>query len=209
MADKEPYDQGKELSEGVKYDVNNFLIIAAVGVLILTCVSAPYTEDGSSGPANTGLWGYGFILIALFGLLIYSYKQTLSSYKVSQSDAEGNGSMASSRDFAIQALLHGGAPGTILFVVLCILALNAQYYIPINKGIVAPEYYTYNTLAIVIIMVQLGALYKLFLSKETKKKGDEPDGGDAASALIYLLSMAGLVTAGIMGIVLKFFSTDG
>ena len=94
-------------------------------------------------------------------------------------------------------------------MVLCILALNAQYYTPINKGIVAPEYYTYNSLAIVIIMVQLGALYKLFLSKEKKEDGDESDGGDAASALIYLLSMAGLVTAGIMGIVLKFFSTDG
>ena len=44
-------------TEDAKFDVNNFLIIAGIGIIILTCVSADYTEDGSSGPASKGLWG--------------------------------------------------------------------------------------------------------------------------------------------------------
>ena len=181
-----------------KFDVNNFLIIAAVGIIILTCVSAPYTEDGSTGPANTGLWGFGFVLVALFGLLIYAYRDTLRRERAA-ADKQ------TAWQFAMAALTQAGAPGTMLFVVLCIMSMNAQYYTQINKGIVAPEYYTYNSLAVVIVMVQMAALYRLFQTKAANDEG----GSDAASALIYLLSMAGVVTAGIMNIILTFFSTDG
>lgn len=180
------------------FNVNNFLLIAAIGVLILTCFSAAYTEDGSTGPASKALWGYGLVTIALFGMLIYSYRNTLR-------DTATSSASISAFQFGVNALLSAGAPGTMLFIALCIISLNAQYYTQINKGIVAPEYYTYSGLAVIIVTVQLAATYRLFQAESTGEKGI----GNAAKSLIYLLSMAGIVNAGIMCIILTFFSTDG
>lgn len=190
--------------ESAKYDVNNFLLIAAIGIVLLTCVSTGYTEDGSTGPASKGIWGNGLLAIALFGIVIYSYRRSLqASSKATRSDWS----------FAMSAIGSSGAPGTMLFISLCIISLNVQYFAQINKGLVAPEYYTYSGLASIITTVQLGGIYKLFQSK--RAAGDEKSGkemlamADNASALIYLLSMAGIINAGIMAIILAFFTTQG
>ena len=182
-----------------KFDVNNFMIIAGIGIIILTCVSADYTEDGSSGPASKGLWGYGLLAVALFGMLIYGYRSVLKKSKNQSTEH------LSAWEFGKQAVLSAGAPGSFLFVTICLISLNGQFFTQINKGIVAPEYYNYNALAITIAAVQLGVLIRLF---QAKSDGDAVT-YDNASALVYLLSVAGLVNAGIMAIILIFFSTDG
>ena len=189
--------QQKETADAT-FNVNNFLLIASIGVLILTCVSADYTDDGSTGPASKALWGYGLFTVALLGMLIYSYRNTLRAKYQSTASV-------STTQFAINALFSAGAPGTVLFIVLCIISLNAQYYTQINKGIVAPEYFSYSGLAILIAAVQLAAMYKMFQAEAEKATGIR----NAARSLIYLLSMAGIVNAGIMCIILTFFSTDG
>jgi hypothetical protein len=180
--------------ERAKYDVNNFLLIAAIGIILLTCVSTGYTEDGSTGPASKGIWGNGLLAIAIFGMVIYSYRKSVRDHG---SD--------SAWKFGVSAISAAGAPGTMLFISLCIISLNVQYFTQINKGLVAPEYYTYSGLATIITAVQLGGIYKLFQSK-----GDTTTPmADNASALIYLLSMAGVINAGIMAIILTFFTTQG
>ena len=185
-------------TDDAKFDVNNFLIIAGIGIIILTCVSADYTEDGSSGPASKGLWGYGLLGIALFGMLIYGYRSVLKKSRKSTAEL-------TAWEFGKQAVLSAGAPGSYLFVVVCLIALNGQFFSQINKGGVAPEYYNYNALATTIAAVQLGVLMRLF---QAKSDGDATT-DDNASALVYLLSVAGLVNAGIMAIILIFFTTDG
>ena len=66
-------DVSEQIStDNAKYDVNNFLMIAAIGIILLTCVSSEYTEDGSTGPASKGIWGNGLLAIALFGIIIYA-----------------------------------------------------------------------------------------------------------------------------------------
>ena len=183
-------------SVDARFDVNNFILIAVVGIIVLTCISAVYTEDGANGPATKGIWGYGLIAIALFGMLIYSYRRVAK---------ESQTSTLSSWEFAMQTILTAGAPGSMLFVIIALIYLNGYFYTQINRGVVAPEYYNYSTLAITIIAIQLAVLLRLFQAKQQRKRLIE----DNASALVYLLSVAGIVNAGIMSIILYFFSTDG
>lgn len=200
MADSgkiQPLDDSKS-NKDAEFDVNNFILIAGIGVIVLTCVSADYTEDGSSGPASKGLWGYGLMGIALFGMLIYGYRSVLRASNRSTENL-------SAWQFGKQAILSAGAPGSMLFVTICLMSLNAQFFSQINKGIVAPEYYNYNTLAITIAAIQLAVLVRLF---QAKSSGDNAI-NDNASALVYLLSVAGIINAAIMAIILIFFSTDG
>tara|TARA_Y100000389_G_C17467914_1_gene527420 strand:+ start:367 stop:945 length:579 start_codon:yes stop_codon:yes gene_type:complete len=190
-------DVSEQIStDNAKYDVNNFLMIAAIGIILLTCVSSEYTEDGSTGPASKGIWGNGLLAIALFGIIIYAYRRSLQA---------ANKENTSAWSFAMSAIGSAGAPGTMLFISLCIISLNVQYFAEINKGLVAPEFYTYSGLATIIVSVQLMGIYRLF-----QAKGDNgATMADNASALIYLLSMAGLTNAGIMAIILTFFTTQG
>ena len=138
-------------------DSNNFLIIALVGIVILTCFSPSYSSDGSSGPASAALWGYGLILFAAMGLTIYSYKDGVQSA----------GPNPTTWNFLITALTSIAVPGSVAAVVLWLFMLNAFYFKLINEGKIPTEYYTYQNLSLLIVALQLMALYKFIRSSFT------------------------------------------
>ena len=179
---------------------NNFLIIALVGIVILTCFSPSYSSDGSSGPASAALWGYGLILFAAMGLTIYSYKDGVQAV----------GPNPSTWNFLVAALTSSAVPGSVAGIVLWLFMLNAFYFKLINEGKIPTEYYTYQNLSLFIVTLQLVALYK-FIRTSFSGEGKPADKTtqQTASALIYLLGTANAVAAAIMTIILKFFTTDG
>ena len=184
-----------------RFDANNFLIIAAVGIIILTCLSAPYSSDGASGPASAGLWGYGLILFAALGLTIYAYKAGTDS-----GDSQKDSTVA----LIIKAITSTAVPGCVAVVVFWLFVLNIFYFKQINEGVVPPEYYTYQHLSLLIVALQLIALYKFIQAAFPAKQSDTNSGTQqTASALVYLLGTANAVAAAIMTIILRFFTTDG
>ena len=194
-----------------RFDANNFLIIAVVGIVILTCLSAPYSSDGASGPASAALWGYGLILFAAMGLTIYAYKAgsravALPDGGTRTTENEQGSGMA----FVINAVLSTTVPGCVAVVVFWLFMLNVFYFRRINEGRIPTEYYTYQQLSLLIVSLQLLALYK-FIQSTFPAKDSDADGGvqKTASALVYLLGTANAISAGIMTIILKFFTTDG
>ena len=184
-----------------RFDANNFLIIAVVGIVILTCLSAPYSSDGASGPASAGLWGYGLILFAAMGLTLYAYKASSQKF-----DKEQGSSLA----FVMGALMSTTVPGSIAIVVFWLFMLNVFYFRKINEGKIPTEYYTYQQLSLLIVSLQLLALYRFIQATFAADQNDaEKSLQKTAGALIYLLGTANAVAVGIMTIILKFFTTDG
>ena len=56
-----------------QYDINNMIGFSVVGVLIKLFFGSNVTEDGSSGPANASIWGYGIISLAVLTVLFITF----------------------------------------------------------------------------------------------------------------------------------------
>ena len=52
------------------FDIKTLLFLAVSGVLVKIFLSGQVSEDGSTGPASSAVWGYGLTTFSLFGLLI-------------------------------------------------------------------------------------------------------------------------------------------
>ena len=68
------------------YDINNMIGFTTVGMLIKLFFGSP-TEDGSSGPASSSIWGYGVVALAILSLLVISISlasniSTIENYNV-------------------------------------------------------------------------------------------------------------------------------
>ena len=178
----------------LKYDVHIVLGFTIIGILLITIL-------GNNGG---GLWGYGVIGFALFGLLVFEMAYRTNMRK-------GRGFRA-----IIDVLMHGGP---IVLLIICIgwlLVLNIVYQSTIESGHLPGEYDNFQTLGMLILLVELYLLYK-YLSDQGKIKFG---GKDIASQLnelmskniawvMTLLSIIYMIVIGIMQVILQYFTTDG
>ena len=195
-----------------RYDINNMVIFAVVGLCIKWFFGNTPSADGTSGKASATIWGYGIVALALLGILIISF-------------ALGSDNMRERGYMGMWPFLKGISAESFpslftLIILFWIITLNLTYFQKINKGLVATEYFTFSNSTTMMLFFQLIALFKylnnriklLQLTKTqasateisaTKKENSRLAFG------IYFLTFLNLVLTMMMNITLEYFSTDG
>jgi len=189
-----------------KLDVNNMLALTGAGILIKLFLGTNTTENGTSGPASSTIWGYGLSVISLFSLAFIS----LALANCMQMVEQGVGPFISSfgSGYFIPIFL-------LLLVLIWIIAINIIYFKRINQNKVAKEYHQYSFMSSVLIIFQLVLLYQYFsnlFSTNQGKSGVIVKHGLVASqsaSILYIFTLLNFILAGMMQIVLEFYSTDG
>jgi hypothetical protein len=194
------------------YDVNNMIVFALVGVCIKLFFSGSPSSDGSTGPASATVWGYGLVVLAIFGILVINF--ALASQMQMQSRV-----LAGKWDF-FKGLMSESFPSLFTLIILVwLIVMNINYYTRINKGQVSTEFYRFSNAATLLLILQLFVLFKYlnnrFKLSASKLNGNKTmedsaqDLNDRFAFVIYFTTLLiGIVTA-IMNITLEFFSTDG
>ena len=80
------------------------------------------------------------------------------------------------------------------------------------KGNVASEYNQFSTVSTILVVVQLIVLFKYLKDAFSTEKGGNGIGSALKSqmtSITYILTALNVIFAGMMNIVVAFFSTDG
>ena len=190
------------------FDIKTLLFLAVTGVLIKIFLSGQISEDGSSGPASSAVWGYGLTTFSLFGLLIITI--ALSSQQT----------MRDTIWMTIKTTLTSSFPLIATLLVLSwLVILYSAYSLRINKGKVAPEFNQFSFASSFLIVLQLIVVFKYLIDKSNINLGQvnkDSTFGKVLGALtseltsvVVILTLLNLIFVGMMQIIVEFFSTDG
>ena len=182
------------------YDYNNFIGFAFVGIVIKLFLGSNYTDDGSSGPASSTIWGYGLIIISI--LLIMFLKS------ISDKNVPDLSNISSVFEILgkIFDYLKRISPLIFMFLILLwIVILNNRFFTNINKGNVSQEFFSYSFLSTLLVFLQLTVIYKWLLTEEGDKNGEKT----TLVNVTYLFTVLNIVITIMMQVVLEYFSTDG
>ena len=182
----------------IPYDIKMFSFLCILGIVIRIIFA------GKDEYATATVWGYGFSVLALFGLVI-------SSFAMSSKDQFSQGIMG-----FFKALLKTASPIILTILILSlILFQNISFYDNINSGKVAPQYYQFSGVSGFLILVQ-ACLVINYLMDTLKGRKFEGDAGGIMFALaselnsiILILTVTNIGFIGILQVILKYFSTDG
>lgn len=193
------------LYSDAKYNISVMGIFAVTGLFIKVFLAQSTSSDGSSGPANAVIWGYGLISAALFCVMFVQFALNNKSHLI-----ERIGSTTSVSKF-VSGLVSQVLPVTMILMILAwTIALNFMYSKQINKGDITPVYSNLSRVSSYLILFQVGIAFKIAVDKLNPMRSAETKSFDMElSALSYLLTALNLMLLGIMNINLVFFSTDG
>ena len=193
------------------YDVKIFAFLCIMGIIVKIIFG-----QTSSDYAKATVWGYGFSILALSGLLISSY--VIFNKMQSNTGNGDNKSLGSSSLKFLKILFKDALPITLIIaIVSLIIAQNVAFYKQINSGRVADEYYQFSGVSSFLILVQtvLVVNYMMDILSEKNNKGNAEKVGILAAlaselnSIILILSVMNIGIIGVLQVVLKFFSTDG
>lgn len=195
------------VAKNLGYDITNLTLLAFVGIVIKLFLGGDYSNNGLTGPAGAAVWGYGLVAMSILAIMFVSFGLTSQMQKLHE---------MSSFDF-VKALLMHSLPALLLLIILVwLIYINLTYFKRINQDKVASEYYHYSTVSTVLIVVQLIILFKYLVDELKIGSGGLSSNLEllAASAsklamVSYITTIANLSLAGIMNIILAYFSTDG
>ena len=190
------------------FDIKTLLFLAVSGILIKIFLSGTVTEDGSSGPASSAVWGYGLTTFSLFGLLIIVI--ALTSAQTMREDIWT----------IIKKVITSSFPLIATLLVLSwLVILYTVYSVRINKGKVAPEFNQFSFASSFLIFIQLIVVFKYLIDKSNISLGtankDSPVGKvlsaitSELTSVVIILTLLNLIFIGMMQIIVEFFSTDG
>ena len=181
------------------YDVKIFSFMCILGILIKIIFS-----NTSNEYATASVYGYGFSILALLGLLIGSFA---ISYKEQYSQGITG---------FFKVILNNAIP---LILIISIIALvifqNISFYDQINKGNVADEYYQFSFVSSFLILIQvcLVITYLMDLLGSEVISGNKSKiltlFANELNSIILILSITNIGIIGILQVILKYFSTDG
>lgn len=182
----------------IPYDVKIFSFLCILGILI-RIIFANKDEY-----AKATVWGYGFSVLALIGLLI-------SSFAISSKSQFSQGIMG-----FFKIMLKNALPVILTLIVLSLLLFqNIIFYEPINSGKVAPQYYQFSGVSGFLILVQISLVIKYLMDKLRGSTGGETNAttmtalASEMSSIILILTVANIGFVGILQVILEYFSTDG
>lgn len=187
----------------IPYDTKAFFLFALVGIII-KLFFGNVTEDGNSGPATSSIWGYGFMCLALFGLMVTTFGLAYRSQ------------LSKGPFVLLKNILSSSAPIILVIGILTWLIIqNVTYFKRINQGKVPDEYNQFSSISNILIVVQLGILFKFFMDKistDGETSSDSKMSDILASQLkyiMYILTILNLTVVGLLQVILQFFATDG
>jgi len=194
---------------GVDYLINSMLIFAIMGMCIKVFFGNVTSNTGTYGRANATIWGYGLVALAILVVMFVNYS---IHDRIMRIEKKGTNGII---DF-LKSFLTSSAPSLLTVIVLLwIVSLNVLYYTRINQGKVAKEFYQLSTGTSMLFLIQIICIFQLIKSYIAIKTRTSPDNDGAAttqsriSIATYFITAISLVVAGMMTIILEFFSTDG
>ena len=194
----------KEMPAPIKrlpYDVKIFSFLCIMGILVKIIFG-----NASSDYATATVWGYGFSILALLGLLIGSFGL---SYK--------SGSPSIGTFGFIKIIFKNALPIMLsISIIALVIAQNVSFYKQINSGKVADEYYQFSGVSSFLILVQSVLVIKYLMdvlageqSKQSDKSSIMASLASELNSVILVLSVMNIGIIGVLQVVLKYFSTDG
>lgn len=195
------------VNSSLPFDTTTMLMLAVAGVIVKLFLSGGNTKDGSTGPASATIWGYGLTSISFVGLLVVVI--SLASQEAMKMPIMD----------AIKELLKTSFPIISTLVILgWIVVINMTYITRINQGKVAPEFSQFSFFSTILILLQLLVVFKFILdtigvdmvpnTNPALKKAEQVLTSELTSVTI-ILTLLNLIFAGMMQVVVEFFSTDG
>ena len=185
-----------------KYDISVMMIFAVIGIIIKLFFAQTPSADGSTGPANATIWGYGVVAMSMLCTIFIKY--ALGSHEDLTTHVGNEGALT-----FIWGLVKQIIPVTVVFgVLIWTIILNITYITQINKGEVTPTYANLSWTSTFLIFFQLILVFWIVKS-QLHRGGHDAERKIQLEALSYLLGTLNFVMLGIMNISLIFFSTDG
>ena len=192
----------------IDYVINSMLLFSLVGMCIKIFFGNITSKDGSYGRANATIWGYGLIAISVITVMFVSFAL------FSQIDAIKQNNIQSSIINFIKTFINSSGPALLTVLTLCwIIYLNITYFERINRGAVASEYYQLSVGTSFLFLFQIVCLFQyLKVYLDSQKEPTDKSLKSTQSRLTfatYFIASINLIVAGMMTIILEFFSTDG
>lgn len=183
------------ISTNNEYLVNNFMAFAIVGIIIKLFFQSNITSDGTSGPANASIWGYGVVSLSIFSIMFLSF--ALASNMVN---------LEKSLLGFMKMLFSDSLPSMItLLVLIWLITLNVTYFKRINQGKLSNDYNQFSTITTILLIIQLIVLF-MFLRDQTSAT---PSENKTMGYVVYAITFINVIYISMMNIILKFFTTDG
>lgn len=179
------------------YVVNNFMAFAIVGIIIKLFFKSDVTADGSNGPANAALWGYGVVALSVFAVMFLSFALASNMENLNK-DIFG----------FIKELLADSLPTFLTLLILAwLISLNVTYFKRINQGKISNEYNQFSQISSVFLVIQIVVLF-MFLRDQVSTSSSSTI-SNKMSSVVYVMTFINVILIGMMNIILRYFSTDG
>lgn len=171
-----------------------FMALIVVGLFIKIAMGYSFSlEDGSVGPANAVLWGYGIISFSILGIILINIDTT-------------------SNDWNSIKKLPWSLVGTII-ILMWIISLNLKYYYLINKQGAPEQYYTwsnYSTILLIgLIAISVFQYILTSVDSSSSKLSQAKEYGAQLYIYSYMLAFLNLISVTIMQVILDCFTVDG
>lgn len=166
-----------------------FIAIIVVGFIIkITLGFSVSSDDGSTGPASSLIWGYGIIIMGLIGIIYANLTPGINEFE------------------SIKRLPYP----IILSIVLMIwlISLNINYFKQINSLGVPNQYFMWSNYSSILLILLLGVSILQYIIISIKK----PEGEEFIKKLSmysYVLLFFNFLTIIIQQIILNSFTVDG
>ena len=166
-------------------NIYNSLIVA--GIIIVICTIGSSNKSGLTGT----IIGYSFILagiLLLVGILMNKMNETAIG-------------------ISFWNMLYTIGPFILIIgIIICLISLLSIYFNLIASGNVTSNYYIFMNIFVALFIGQMWLFYtgiqdKKFITSHSLSK--------VISMSIYLLETVSIITLITLGIILKYFVTDG
>jgi hypothetical protein len=195
---------------GFEYIINSMFLFAVIGMCIKIFFGSETSSDGTYGPANTIIYGYGIVALSVLTVMFVSFAIHDRIGRI-----ENKGKLDSILSF-LKSFLSSSAPSLLTILILFwIITLNIGYYKQINMGAVAKEYYNLSAGTSFLFVFQIVCVFqylKMFIKLKTDPKNAGADAVKTQERITfatYFIIAINLIVVGMMTIILQFFSTDG
>jgi hypothetical protein len=167
-----------------------FMSLIAVGMFVKIAMGNIFsTTDGSIGPANATLWGYGIVAFSILGIVLINVDTT-------------------SNDWNSIKKLPWALVGTII-ILMWIISLNLKYYTTINKHNAPDQYYIWSTYSTILLIGLVAISVFQYILSSSEKMNDAKQYATQLSVYAYILAFLNLVGVTIMQVILDCFTVDG
>jgi hypothetical protein len=163
-----------------------FASLILVGLFIKVALSGVVlSDDGSTGPASSLIWGYGLAIFALIGIVVVNVDP-------------GSNEWSDIKHLPWLLIMT-------ISVMVWIVGINVQYYSQINLKTVPDEYFMWSGYSTVLLFCLIGiSIYQYMLQRSDNKDA-------AASLYIYsvIILVFNLIAVSIQQVILNCFHVDG